>query len=253
MIRNSVCSSALFTVLASLALSSTACSSETDTPTGPTTPDPTDLGQVIEALFLGSGPLSPRDGAAACPDRGVWSGFPRRTAVRVLVSTSVSADKLEAIRNAANQVATATNGEITTTVETVAIPNPIPGANEVTSTTHPAPGSQGCQSDNGCTIHTFQSRGVFLSSRAVQPASQTANAYAHDAVGHGIMGMCHIDGFLIGGASRSLMSGGPGVSSGQIAIQLTELDIQAAQEVYASSLNPGATRADFVAAGLIDP
>jgi len=49
------------------------------------------------------------------------------------------------------------------------------------------------------------------------------------------------------------MSGGPGVFSSQIALRLTGIDIQAIQAVYGSSLSPGAGRAEFVAAGLIDP
>ncbi|MFQ5527824.1 MAG: hypothetical protein ACE5GX_16395 [Thermoanaerobaculia bacterium] len=220
----------------------------------PPEPVPDTLRDVIEALFLGSGPLEQRDDQITCPfEPGVWSGFPRGTPIRVLVSTTVSADKLRAIRNAAAQVATATNDEITATVEIVDEDNPFPGNDEVTSTTHPSPVTEGCPSNNGCTMFRFRSPGVLFWSRAVQPANQTPNAYAHDAIGHGVMGMCHIDGFRNGGPGRSLMSGGPSVFSGDIALQLTELDIQAAQAVYASSLNPGASRADFVAAGLINP
>jgi hypothetical protein len=66
------------------------------------------------------------------------------------------------------------------------------------------------------------------------------------------MGMCHVDGNLIGGPGLSLMSGGPNVFSGQIALSLTPLDIAAAQAVYASGLNPGAKRDDFLRAGLIN-
>ena len=47
-------------------------------------------------------------------------------------------------------------------------------------------------------------------------------------------------------------SGGPGVYSNQIAIQLTPYDIKAAQTVYRSGLNPGASRAAFLDAGLIN-
>jgi len=42
--------------------------------------------EAVEALFLGSGPLIPTDGFVACPTQGVWSGFPRGTTVRVIVS-----------------------------------------------------------------------------------------------------------------------------------------------------------------------
>jgi hypothetical protein len=207
----------------------------------------------IEAIFLGSGPLSPTDGNYACPTlRGTWTGFPRGTVVRVRVSTTDSADKRQAIQQAAAQVATATGGVIQTTFELTDDPDPIPGTNEATSTSHPNPSSQGCGSDNGCTIHDFAALGVLRSSRAVQPSSQTPNAYAHDIVGHGIMGMCHVDGNLIGGAGLSLMSGGPNVFSGQIAIQLSPYDLAAAQSVYRSGLSPGASRDDFIRAGLIN-
>ena len=211
------------------------------------------LKDVIEALFMGSGPLTPSDGFPACPWQGRWTGFPRGTHVTVRVSTTVSADKLSAIRNAVDQVEGATGGVITTSLEITQDPNPLPDPNEVTSTSHPDPVSQGCPFQVGCTIHSFLSPGVLQSSRAVQPPNQTPNAFAHDVVGHGILGMCHIDGNLIGGAENSLMSGGPGVFSGDIAIGLSALDIEALKAVYGSSLNPGATRSDFLQAGLINP
>jgi hypothetical protein len=39
---------------------------------------------------------------------------------------------------------------------------------------------------------------------------QPADTYVHDMIGHGIMGMCHVDHALIGGNDKSLMAGGPG-------------------------------------------
>jgi hypothetical protein len=206
---------------------------------------------TVEALFLGSGPLIPTDGSVTCPSVGRWNGFPRGTTVRVIVSTTLSIDKQEAIREALKQVPEATNGAINTTFGLTNDPNPIPDTNQVTSTSHPNPASQGCPSDVGCTIHRFPQPGVFASSRAVQPPNQTPNAYAHDVVGHGILGMCHIDGTLIGGPQNSLMSGGPGVFSGDTAIKLTPLDIEASKNVYGSRLNPGATRDDFLREDLI--
>jgi hypothetical protein len=207
----------------------------------------------IQAIFLGSGPLSPSDGNYACPTTaGFWTGFPRGTVVTVRVSTTESTDKRQAIQNAAAQVSSATHGAVQTVFTFTDDPNPTPGTNDATSTTHPTPSTQGCPSDNGCTIHSFVSTGILRSSRAVQPPSQTPNAYAHDIIGHGVMGMCHVDGNLIGGAGLSLMSGGPNVFSGQIALQLTSFDIAAAQAVYDSGLNPGATKADFLRLGLIN-
>lgn len=228
--------------------------SPSPTPT-PRPPASADLRPVIEALFLGSGPLTPRDGQPACVFfPGFWTAYPRQTAVRVKVSTTVAPDARTAIEAAANQVAEATAGAVRASVEVVGDPLPLPGPGEVTVTTHPDPVSQGCPTLVGCTIPTFGGGVATLSSaRAVLPPRQTPNAFAHDAIGHGVLGMCHIDGPLAGGANRSLMSGGPGVNSGDIAPMLTDRDLRAAQAVYGAGLSPGAQRAEFVAAGLVDP
>src|SRR6266404_257932 len=124
-------------------------------------------------------------------------------------TTTVSADKLAAIRTTMDHVADATAGAIQVTFVQTSNSDPIPSRNQVTSTTTENAGALGCASNNGCTIHTFvnpSSPGLFLSSRALQPASQSPNAYAHDPIGHGVIGLCHPDGDLIGGASLSLMS-----------------------------------------------
>ena len=50
-----------------------------------------------------------------------------------------------------------------------------------------------------------------ISSRAtLRESIQPADAFVHDIIGHGVMGMCHIDQELIGGNDKSLMAGGPG-------------------------------------------
>lgn len=235
--------------LVAFSLSMSACSDgNSNTDTGSPQP-PVSQQDVIEALFLGSGPLS----AGACPSIGRWSGFPRQTTVTVTVSTTVAADKRDAIRAALDEVAVATNGDIQTRFRITDDPNPLPGLDEVTSTTHISPSSQGCASDIGCTIPIFFTPGVLHASRAVQPEFQTVQAYVHDVIGHGVLGLCHIDGNLIGGPGLSLMSGGPGVTSDQIADAPTNLDIEATMRVYASALQLGALRSDFVAAGLVAP
>ena len=237
-----------------------------DSPVRPTPPSrptpapapsavPSDLRPVIEALFLGSGPLTPRDGQPACVFfPGFWTAYPRRTTVRVKVSTTVAPDARDAIQTAAAQVATATAGVVQATFEMVNEALPLPGPAEVTVTTHPDPVSQGCPTPVGCTIPTFAGGvGMLSGARSVLPPSQTPNAFAHDAIGHGVLGMCHVDGTLAGGPENSLMSGGPGVFSSQIARTLTDRDLRAAQAVYSSALSPGAQRAEFVTAGLVNP
>jgi hypothetical protein len=208
--------------------------------------------EAVEALFMGAGKLTPSDGFSASPFANFWSGFPRDTTVTVRVSKTVPPQIRRAIQQALRQVPPATNGAISTVFQLTDDPNPIPDRHEVTLAIHPDPVSQGCPFKRGCTMHDFDGKpGIFASSRAVQPTGLPVNAYVHDLVGHGIMGMCHIDGNLIGGAANSLMSGGPGVFSGAIARRLTTLDIEASKAVYSSNLDPGATRKDFIKHRLI--
>ena len=231
----------------------------TPTPTPSPTPAPTPAPgprtdpDYVEALFLGSGPLIPRDGLVACPFHGYFAGFQAPSLITITISTTVSNDRGNVIRQTAAQVEDASRGAIRVTVRSTSETTPTPVTNEVTSTTHAAPSSQGCVRDVGCIIHGFSSPGVFRDGRAVQPTSIPAAGYAHDVIGHGVLGMCHVDGQLIGGARNSLMSGGPGVFSGDLPLQLTERDIRAIQAVYATGVRPGARRADFVAANLINP
>jgi hypothetical protein len=258
-------------LLAGLLLWTVACGGDAPLPLAPVslgtptaTPSPTpppslDIRDVTEALFLGSGTLIPGDGVPYCVARG-WAAFAEGTAVRIVVSSTVPPAAVQAIRTAADQVAAATGGRVSAGVEPTGELDPRPAGGEVTVTTHPDPQSQGCAFSRGCTIAQVRS-GVLLSARIVlgpEMVGATA-AYVHDAVGHGILGACHIDGPSIGGAHQSLMSGGPGVfscaapSDRCIALTLTPLDQQAARAVYAAGLTRGADRAAFAAAGLVRP
>jgi hypothetical protein len=207
---------------------------------------------VVDALFLGSGSLIPRDGQTACPSPGTWTGFPRGTTVRVRVSTAVSLGAQEAIRQAVAQVAPATAGVITAVFETTADPAPVPGPGQVTVTSVASPRAAGCSSDRGCIQQAFLGPGLLLGGRTVEPVGQLPSEYVRDAVGRGILGMCHIDARRIGGARNSLMSGGPGVRPGDSASSLTSLDAAATRAVYMSALNPGASRASFLSLGLVN-
>jgi len=215
-----------------------------------------DFRDYIEAIFLGTGRLAPTDGNNGCSATGWVRGFGPGTTVPMFVSTTVSPDKLTAIQRTANQVSSATSGSLRVNLSQTTDPNPIPGDGQATSTTLENASAQGCASDAGCTIHVFMSNaspGLYRSSRAVQPSNQTPAAYAHDAVGHGVVGLCHVDGNLIGGAEHSLMSAGPGVFSGDIASSLTTYDLEATRALYRAGLSAGARRPDLVGAGLINP
>jgi hypothetical protein len=218
----------------------------------------------IEALFLGSGAFIPSDGNIACPSWNErWSGFPKGTTVRVIVSTTVDgnsldgADTQQMIQDALADVPYASAGWLNTTYETTSDVNPMPGADEVTSTDHPDTVSTGCGGEVGCIHHQWRDPGtytVFMSGRAVQKESiQHSDGFVHDIIGHGIMGLCHIDQESIGGNPVSLMPGGPGAYNGQQADKLTEADMIATRAVFGSGLDLGAGRAEFLAADLINP
>ena len=223
-----------------------------------------DLRNVIDALYFGSGPLVPQDGFTACiSGSGRWITYAAGVTVRLIVSsTNVSALAQQAVQKTANQWAASTVGTNSVILQLTGDPDPRPGANEITIATHPDPVSQGCGFDRGCTFLTVQGSLLIAARSIIGPSnSNNPSSYSHDAVGHGALGMCHIDGTLIGGARNTLMGGGPNVFSCSststsdtcIAETLTPLDLAAAGAVYASGLPRGASRSAFLSAGLVNP
>jgi hypothetical protein len=207
---------------------------------------------VVDALFLGSGPLIPRDGAVDCPLQGFWSGYPRGASVRLRVSSRVPGPAQAAIAGAVGALSGATASSLLVNMEVTPEPDPLPGVNEVTVTEAALPRAAGCSSDAGCVQYRFAGRGLLMSARIVEPRAQSPSVYVHDTVGHGVLGLCHIDARLIGGGENSLMSGGPGTPPGAGAPTLTGLDLDAIRTVYASGVNPGAARSTFLAARLVN-
>ena len=109
---------------------------------------------------------------------------------------------------AVGALADATAGALTVNVEVTPEIDPQPGVNEVTVTEVALPRAAGCASDAGCVQYRFAGRGLLMGARVVGPRGRSVAAYVHDAVGHGVLGLCHIDARLIGGAENSLMSAG---------------------------------------------
>jgi hypothetical protein len=208
--------------------------------------------EVIDALFLGSGPLIPRDGATECPLQGVWSGYPRGANVQVRVSSRLPAGVQAGIAQAVEQLGAATGGALTVTVLVTPEVDPRPGFNEITVAEAPLPRTAGCRSDEGCIQYNFAGRGLLMGARVVGSPGRSVAAYVHDAVGHGVLGLCHLDARQIGGPEASLMSGGPGVSPGSGGSTLTALDLDALGAVYASGVSPGAARSAFLATRLVN-
>ena len=207
---------------------------------------------AIDALFLGSGTLIPRDTPTECPLQGFWSGYPRGSNVRIRMSSRVPGAAQSGIEAAIGPLNDATGGALVVAAGVVQDADPQPGVNEVTVTEVPLPRAAGCPSDAGCVQYRFAGRGLLMGARVVAPPGRSVSAYVHDAVGHGVLGLCHIGADQIGGGEASLMSAGFGAPAGEGASSLTELDLDAIRSVYASSVNPGAGRSAFLAARLVD-
>lgn len=215
-----------------------------------------ELGDYVEAMFLGSGPLAYSQNTS-CPRPGMWSGFTRGTTVRNRVSADIPAQYRDAIRVVLDQIPTATGGRLSTTFEVVAEGTSIPvavdnqmahvGLRTVAELTA-ACGSTG----TACLGYNDRpfSGGVIRWSTGyyVVPIALFPQPYAHEP-GHGILGMCHMDAVGIGGNERSLMAAS--TIPGNQADRLTSFDIEALQAMFGSSVALGAGRAQFVAAGLL--
>jgi hypothetical protein len=211
-----------------------------------TTPD------AVDGLYQGSGPLIPRNGPPECPLQGFWSGYPRGTEVLMRVSSRVPGSVQAALASAVGPIAQATGGALSVNIRVIPEIDPQPGVNEVTVTEVALPRAAGCPSDAGCVQYRFAGRGLLMGARVVEPPGSSVGVHVHDAVGHAVLGLCHIDARLIGGPENSLMSVGPGVPPGSGAQSLTGLDLDAIRSVYASGLSPGAPRSAFLAARLVN-
>ena len=208
-----------------------------------------DLADVIDALFLGSGPMVARDGVTACAtSRRVWTGFPRGTVLRVRVSSAVPVDAQRALRLVLPQVALATGGSVRAVLEPTPEEDPRPGDAEV-SVAAAGAAADGCRGTAGCVQFGFAERGVLRWVRVVEADGQGTGDYVRDVLGRGIMGLCRISARRLAGSGGSLMAAEPDGAGSQPG--LTPADVEAARAVYGSALEPGAARKDFIRVGLV--
>ena len=214
-----------------------------------------DILDYIEAIFLGTGPLTPTNGDHGCSATGWIRGFRRGSVVKVVASTSMSPSRLAAVQTVVHQTPYVTAGAIGASFTVTEDPDPRPGSGEVTIAAHPTPSTQRCPHDGGCALHTFlnpSAPGEYVSTRALVHPHYPMNSYAHE-MGHGVLGLCHVDGNLIGGPDKSLMSSGPGVYATSMAGGLTTYDIAALRAIHQAGIRVGDRRSHLVAAGLVNP
>ena len=93
---------------------------------------------------------------------------------------------------------------------------------------------------------------ILVGKLATAESPSFSDAFPHE-MGHGIFGFCHINPDTSVFRSRqeppSTVMGWGNIDEGQ----LTADDTRTTQAVYAAGLTAGASRAQFVAAGLINP
>jgi hypothetical protein len=196
----------------------------------------------VEALFLGTGPLA-QSPQAGCPSgAGRMSGWPSDARVTVTLGASLSADQQKRAAAAVSQIDQATAGVVHATTRGSDDRYPFSGTSEIVILQADPASVFPCSTEAlGCTLPQFVMPGIFGSVNIVM---RGASFLVGHEVGHGLYGFCHLTheaGYV------SVM--GSFIDTGA----LSEADLAASRAVYLAGLRGGATRGDFVSAGVIRP
>ncbi len=197
----------------------------------------------VEALFLGTGPLAQNPQAGCLAGPGTMSGWPSGASVTVTLASSLAADQRRRAAAAAGQAHQATGGVVEARVRDSTDPRPDPGDGEIVVQQADLSGPFPCSTAAaGCTL-PLQFLSPAVLSR-VRVWLRNENTAGHE-IGHALYAFCHLSteaGYV------SVMGNFDQAGRG-----LSEADLAATQAVYRAGLRAGATRHDFVSAGLVDP
>jgi hypothetical protein len=156
------------------------------------------------------------------------------------VSSQLPAGAQTQIRQVVSRVAEATLGNVNATALPTADIDPRPASDEVTvwGTTDPA--SLGCSA--GAVLCTFLPglKSPFI--HAARIVGQPNGNFPHE-LGHGVFGFCHTKNPNVFEKETIMVAG----------FGLTDRDVGIVQSLYRAGLGPGATRADLVKAGIVNP
>ena len=204
--------------------------------TGALSTDPKDL---AEALLLGSGPLS--DPAnRGCATSGLVIGWQYSAVLTVRVSSQLPPDAQTQIQQVVSRVAEATAGNVSATIQPTTAIDPQPASDEVTVWGTTDPTKLSCVA--GAILCTFLPgfKSPFI--HAARIVGYPSGNFPHE-LGHGVFGLCHTKSPNVF-EKETIMAAGFG---------LTDRDVGIIQSVYRAGLGPGATRADLVKAGIVNP
>jgi hypothetical protein len=219
-----------------LAWTAASCSRPTaPSPSGPATP-----ADAIEGLFLSSGP-SRVDG---CLHNNVYAAFPTGSTVALVVASSVDDSGFAGLQQAVADVERVNAGRFRFVIRRTAETDPTPGRLEITSAHVPVARTQSaCGNTLGCTRILTRDGGLLLSVQVLLVLGSPTVSTVHD-FGHAI-GLCHVNPQTMPAAIMSSPYGR------DVQSRFSDIELEAMRAVYASTLEPGARRADFVRAGLL--
>jgi hypothetical protein len=205
---------------------------------------------VIEALFLGTGPLALQESPGCDAGLNRMRGWPRGTHVRVVSYASVDQTRRAAVQRSLAQAMTALTPAVTAEYQQrddVAEPGGSPDGEIAIfgAAASRVPALCGISADN-CQVVRYNA-GAYVASRVVlgMPFTDASSAAVAHELGHAF-GLCHIAPER-GGLSRDLSVMGSAHVS-----EWTTSDLEAIRRVYAAGLSPGDGRHRFVAARLLD-
>lgn len=222
-----------------------------DSPTRPS--GPITQGDVIEALFLGSGPALRDAVGNGCGIQGPgqWVSYGPGEMVDVVVASSVGEQHLPVIDATIDDLNQAIGGYFSLRAVSTDDPQPTPGSNQIT-VVEVSPEVQAAECgfvgtacfkcESGKLPLLDRCRVLVRNNLTFAPGT----VHAHEIV-HAV-GLCHVSGRLTILRHALMASPQQGQSNALIP---TEMDAIAA--VYTSGLSPGARRPQFAAAGLVDP
>jgi hypothetical protein len=203
------------------------------------------LKDVIEAFFLGTGPLSLQT------PTGAWLGAPRGSAYQLVVKSDIPLGPLQL---AIGQISKVTNNQVTVTTSTVDSLPAAPGSHQILInddlTICPGVIQPGLENVIGvtCSILVSFSNGFLSADIGLTSSGRTQQVELHELC-HAIFVAQHIATNL--GNQDTVMS--PTSFNGDANLQFSNYEVAAIQAVYNSSVSPGinTTRAVFQAAGLV--
>lgn len=225
------------------------------TPTLPDRPQPFNRAAFIEALFFGTGPLADYSNRGCATQDERMVGWPDGSVVNITMPPTLSAEERAGVIGPASQTREATGGAVTTTIELASDSNPPQPTGEIfvykvsPDQVHVLCGSP--KADLCAPI--VQSFGIIRSARIIgaEVAGGDGGGYSHE-LGHALFGLCHLNPASAvfqnpyGQSPSSMMGAGNGGR------RLTDDDMRAIKAVYAAGLRAGASRTEFINAGLID-